>query len=60
MLYRDSKGHTQAQRTADMAGVPSFIEDGAQLGDLWVEGHFDVGDPLSPGPDMPLFHDPRG
>jgi len=59
VLYRDSNGHTQAQRTADMAGVPSFIEDGALLGDLWVEGHFDVGDPLSPGPDMPLFHNRR-
>jgi hypothetical protein len=29
-----------------MPGVSAFVEAGAQLGHLWMEGHFDVGDPL--------------
>ncbi|MFH1090344.1 MAG: AAA family ATPase, partial [Pseudomonadota bacterium] len=46
VLYRDEKGYTQAVRAADMKGVKEFVEQGAQLGHLWVEGHFKVGDPL--------------
>lgn len=46
ILYRDEKGYTQAQRAADMQGIPQFMEHGAQLGDLWMEGFFKVGDPL--------------
>jgi predicted ATPase len=47
VLYRDERGHTQAQRAADLHGVKQFMEHGGQLGDLWMEGHFNVGDPLS-------------
>jgi predicted ATPase len=39
VLYRDEHGFTQAQRTSDIAGIPEFIEEGAQLGHLWLEGH---------------------
>ena len=47
VFYRDEKGFTQARRAADMAGVQAFIDKGAQLGSLWMEGHFEVGDPLT-------------
>lgn len=46
VLFRDEHGYTQARRTADIQGIRHFMEAGAQLGDLWIEGHFGVGDPL--------------
>ena len=46
VLYRDSRGYTQAVRVADVEGVTEFIEEGATLGHLWLEGHLGVGDPL--------------
>lgn len=46
MLFRDEKGYTQARRAADMLGVKEFMAQGALLGQLWMEGHFEVGDPL--------------
>jgi hypothetical protein len=29
-----------------MSGVKEFMAHGALLGQLWMEGHFEVGDPL--------------
>jgi predicted ATPase len=46
VLYRDERGYTQARRAADMRGIPEFMKEGALLGSLWLEGHFEVGDPL--------------
>jgi predicted ATPase len=46
ILYRDEQGYTQAKRAADMAGIREFVHTGAKLGHLWMEGHFEVGDPL--------------
>ena len=46
VLWRDASGFTQAQRVADLQGVPEFVDAGAQLGSLWLEGHFGVRDPL--------------
>jgi predicted ATPase len=46
VLYRDSDGHTQTRVTSEIAGVKQFLQAGALLGDLWMEGHFGVGDPL--------------
>lgn len=46
VLYRDEYGYTQVVRAADIQGVPEFIEAGASLGHLWLEGRFGVGDPL--------------
>lgn len=46
VLYRDSSGYTQVTRAADIRGVAQFIEAGASLGHLWLEGRFGVGDPL--------------
>jgi len=47
VLYRGADGYTRARRVADMPGIPTFIAHGASLGDLWMEGHLDAGDPLA-------------
>jgi len=47
VLYRDEHGHTQVKLVADIEGIREFVEHGGLLGDLWMEGHFNVGDPLS-------------
>ena len=47
VLYRDSEGYTQARCTTDMTGVKEFLDNGALLGHLWMEGYFDAGDPLT-------------
>lgn len=46
VVYRDTDGYTETRRAADMPGIPDFLEEGEQLGHLWVSGHFDRGDPL--------------
>lgn len=46
VLFRDDQGYTQARRAADMKGISAFMANGSLLGNLWVEGHFEVGDPL--------------
>jgi predicted ATPase len=45
-LYRDDEGYTQALTASDILSVKPFIAEGALLGDLWLEGHFGLGDPL--------------
>ncbi len=47
VLHRDNKGFTQIRRASDMRGIKEFMEEGAQLGHLWMEGHFEVGDPFT-------------
>lgn len=47
VLYRTEDGFTQARRAQGMQGITEFIANGALLGDLWMEGHFEVGDPLT-------------
>lgn len=46
ILYRDVSGYTQTVRAADVPGVSEFLDAGATMGHLWLEGHFGVGDPL--------------
>ncbi len=46
VLFRDEKGYTQAKCAANMQGIKEFMDEGALLGNLWAEGHFEVGDPL--------------
>lgn len=46
VLYRDEQGYTQAVRALDIQGVPEFMDAGASLGHLWLEGRFGMGDPL--------------
>jgi hypothetical protein len=56
VLYRDETGFTRAKRAADMPGIQKFQAHGAHLGHLWMQGYFDVGDPLAvpgPAPRMP-------
>jgi predicted ATPase len=47
--WRDELGYTQVIRASDIKGVPAFIDAGASMGQLWMEGHFGVGDPLMKG-----------
>jgi hypothetical protein len=47
VLYRSADGFTQARRAADMRGINEFMNEGALLGQLWMEGQFEVGDPLT-------------
>jgi predicted ATPase len=47
VLYRDDQGYTQARRSSGMRGIPEAISQGAKLGQLWMEGAFEVGDPLT-------------
>jgi predicted ATPase len=47
VLYRTNDGYTQARRASEMRGVKEFLDNGALLGDLWMEGQFEVGDPLT-------------
>jgi predicted ATPase len=48
VVYRAEDGFSRVQRVADVARVLAFIEEGATLGQLWMENQFDVGDPLAP------------
>jgi len=47
VLFRSGDGFTQARRVSEMRGIKEFIAEGALLGQLWMEGHFEVGDPLT-------------
>ncbi len=46
VLWRNEQGYTQTQRATDLPGVSEFVEHGALLGQLWMEGQLGVGDPL--------------
>lgn len=46
VLWRDEHGYTRTQRASDLQGVSEFMQHGALLGDLWMEGQLGVGDPL--------------
>lgn len=46
VLWRNEKGYTQTRRISDIKGIDAFVNEGALLGHLWMEGHFGVGDPL--------------
>ena len=49
VLWRDESGYTQCHSLDRNDKVKAFMDAGAQLGDLWMEGHFGVGDPLTGG-----------
>ena len=49
VLWRDESGYTRCHALDRNARVKAFMEAGASLGDLWMEGHFGVGDPLTGG-----------
>lgn len=47
VLYRDEQGYTRVIGVADIEGIHELMQAGATLGDLWMEGRFGVGDPLT-------------
>jgi predicted ATPase len=57
VLWRDEKGYAQVRRVADIPDIPKFVENGALLGHLWMEGYFGVGDPLVKE-GMPFYRKP--
>lgn len=46
VIYRDEQGYSQVKRASDVRGITEFVEAGASMGHLWLEGHFGLGDPL--------------
>lgn len=46
ILFRDERGHTQVVRASEIQGVREFINAGATMGQLWMEGRFGMGDPI--------------
>ena len=46
ILWRNEGGHTQVRSVDQLVGVREFVDAGAQLGHLWMEGQFRVADPL--------------
>ncbi len=49
VLWRDEAGYTKCHALGRNVKVKAFMNAGAQLGDLWMEGHFGLGDPLTEG-----------
>ncbi len=43
IVYRDEQGYTQVKQVSDLPGISDMMQAGAQLGDLWMEGYFGVG-----------------
>lgn len=46
VLWRDERGYTQTRVVLDLPGISEFVNQGALLGHLWMEGQLGVGDPL--------------
>ncbi len=46
VIYRDEHGYSRVRRAVDIPGIREFVEAGASMGHLWMEGHLGVGDPL--------------
>lgn len=49
VLYRDSEGFTRTIRASEMRQVMAQTDAGGLLGNLWMEGYFEAGDPLVRG-----------
>ena len=49
VLWRNESGYTRCHALDRNDKVKAFMDAGGQLGDLWMEGHFGVGDPLTGG-----------
>ena len=45
VLRRNRDGYTEARLAVHIQGVADFVAEGAQLGDLWMEGHLELSDP---------------
>ncbi|MGH3838102.1 MAG: AAA family ATPase [Pseudonocardiaceae bacterium] len=49
VLYRDNEGFSRTIRASDMRRVVAQVNAGGLLGNLWMEGYFEAGDPLVQG-----------
>lgn len=49
VLWRDEQGYAQCSALQENSRIKHFVDAGASLGDLWMEGYFGVGDPLTAG-----------
>ena len=47
VLYRDEEGFTVCKRASEMLGIKKFMENEVKLGELWMEGYFEFGYPLT-------------
>ena len=47
ILWRGGDGYTSVRRASDINGITHLMDTGGQLGNLWTEGWFGVGDPLT-------------
>jgi predicted ATPase len=59
VLYRDEDGYTKAHRASNMERIKELVDNGALLGDLWMENRFDVGDPFTNAGGLKLRHPQR-
>ncbi|MDQ3577655.1 MAG: AAA family ATPase [Actinomycetota bacterium] len=46
VLYRDEDGFARTRRASELPDLMDMVKAGGSLGSLWMEGYFDVGDPL--------------
>lgn len=44
-LRRNEFGYTEAVRASEMMGIEQQLVEGAKLGQLWLEGYFEAGNP---------------
>jgi predicted ATPase len=49
VLYKDDEGFSRTIRASDMRQVVAQADAGGLLGNLWMEGYFEAGDPLVRG-----------
>lgn len=47
VLWRNEDGYTRTKCLSEDDRIQDFMDEGAQLGQLWMEGQFHVGDPLN-------------
>lgn len=46
VLWRDRDGFAKVESANEMVAVPELVDEGSQLGYLWMQDHFGVGNPL--------------
>ncbi len=46
VIYRDEQGYSRVVCAKDIEGVREFVDAGASMGHLWMEGRLGLGDPL--------------
>ena len=46
VLWRDEDGFTRVTSANEIVAVPELVKEGSQLGYLWMQDHFGVGNPM--------------